>query len=263
MPFGNVYDSDGRSFCINVKITCKGSKRFRVFAEEYGAKNCRYVDREIDVAKDRTIYLSFPVSPKQLFIGVLNVSDPADKDYEVLLIESSLQTYNIHLDWQADKFLQFAAKFSMLCGRERAETLGRNFQTADKEFRIKYFPVITDRASGAGLGTPARIGHGTGIIEVAKCKFDKYTIPMRIIILLHEFSHKYRNPRIGLEIADESGADINALYLFLGAGFSKIDAITVFAKVFLTAQTPGNMKRMRLIMDYIKRFEREEFAQKD
>jgi hypothetical protein len=117
--------------------------------------------------------------------------------------------------------------------------------------------------SGTVLNTPARIGHKTGVIEVSKRRFDSYTIPMRMIILLHEFSHKYKNPKIGLDISDETGADINALYIYLGLGFSKIDAICVFAKVFLKAQTKGNIERMRKIMDYIQRFENQEFTKRN
>jgi ferritin len=79
-------------------------------------------------------------------------------------------------------------------------------------------------------------------------------------ILLHEFSHKYKNPKIGLKISDEVGADINALYIYLGLGFSKVDAICVFANVFLKAQSEGNIQRMRKILDYIDRFEQQEFA---
>jgi ferritin len=83
---------------------------------------------------------------------------------------------------------------------------------------------------------------------------------MRMMILLHEYSHKYRNPKIGIEISNEIGADINALYIYLGLGFSKIDAICVYANVFLKAQTQGNIARMRKIMDYINKFEQEDFA---
>ena len=130
----------------------------------------------------------------------------------------------------------------------------------NNKFTIKYFDIIREQISGKTLNTPARIGHRTGIIEVSKIKFDSYTIPMRMIILLHEFSHKYKNPKIGLEISNEIGADINALYIYLGLGYSKIDAICVFANVFLKAQTQGNIERMRKIMDYIQKFENQEFA---
>jgi hypothetical protein len=39
-----------------------------------------------------------------------------------------------------------------------------------------------------------------------------------------------------------------------------VDAIFVFANVFLKAQTQGNIHRMRKIMDYIQKFENGEIA---
>jgi hypothetical protein len=155
--------------------------------------------------------------------------------------------------------MQLAIQFSQVAGFKAPDPNGTVYQTSDEHFTIKYFPVIKT-PGGQAMSTPARIGHNTGIIEVAAIKFVNYTIPMRIAILLHEFSHKYKNPKIGLEIGNEIGADINALYIYLGLGFSKIDAICVFGQVFLKAQTPGNQARMRKIMDYINKFENQEFA---
>ena len=86
---------------------------------------------------------------------------------------------------------------------------------------------------------------------------------MRMMILLHEFRHKFRNPKMGLQISNEIGADINALYIYLGLGYSKVDAIYVYANVFLKAQTKQNIQRMRMIMDYIQRFENQEFAKRN
>jgi hypothetical protein len=167
------------------------------------------------------------------------------------------------MDAETKDFLTLAINFAQRAGFEKASDEGVLWKTDDDKFRIKYFNVISDIKTGRVYNTPARIGHNTGIIEVAKAKFDKYTVPMRLIILLHEFSHKYKNPKIGLPISDEVGADINALYIYLGLGFSKIDAICVFANVFLKAQTKGNIDRMRKIMDYIQRFENGEFAKRN
>ena len=115
----------------------------------------------------------------------------------------------------------------LLCWKNKSDL---NFSLSKEKYH-----AIKDYATGNVISTPARIGHQTGIIEVAYSKFKNYTIPMRIDILLHEFSHKYKNPKIGLEISNEIGADINALYIYLGLGFSKIDAICVFGNVFLKA----------------------------
>lgn len=257
--FKQQYDSDNRKFSIIVNITCPKSKRIRVWAEDLGKPNSKYVDREILVEGKRSIYFSFPVSPKTLFIGALNSDNPKDSDFQVTLIETKLRDYNVWLDSNTEKFLKLALNFSQVCGFEQATPKGRLYTNNEGQFRIKYFDEIRD-FSGKVIGTPARIGHQTGIIEIAKSRYDKYTIPMRMMILLHEFSHKYKNPKIGLNISDEVGADINALYIYLGLGFSKIDAICVYANVFLKAQTQSNIDRMRKICDYINKFENEEFA---
>jgi hypothetical protein len=261
--FGKEFPSDNRKFSLLITIKCNGQKKFRVWAEEFQKVNSKYADREIVVKDQRTIYFSFPVSPKSLFIGVLNATDPNDKSFEVKIEEKELITYNTWLDEETLNFLNLAIPFSQVCGFERASDTGRIYKSANGDFTIKYYNIIIDHKSGKTMGTPARIGHSTGIIETAKWKFDRYTVPMRLIILLHEFSHKYKNPKIGLEISNEVGADINALYIYLGLGFSKIDAICVFANVFLKAQTKGNIERMRKIMDYIQKFENQDFAKRN
>ncbi len=154
-----------------------------------------------------------------------------------------------------------AVNVSQVCGFKKASPNGVTYPSKDGIYNIKVYDVIRDAVTGQAISTPARVGHKTGIIEVSAAKFAKYTIPMRICILLHEFSHKYKNPNIGLQISNEVGADINALYIYLGLGWSKVDAICVFANVFLKAQSEGNIQRMRKILDYISRFEQQEFAQ--
>lgn len=261
--FAQQIQSNNRKFCLFITIKCKQEKKFRVWSEELQKRNSKYADREITVRGERTIHFNFPVSPQTLFVGVLNSENPQDKDFSVDLEERDLKTFNIWIDSETSDFLSLAVPFCQIAGFSQASQSGRLFQTSDKQFTIKYFDIIRDYKTGQTMNTPARIGHKTGIIETAKVKFDTYTIPMRLIILLHEYSHKYKNPKMGLEITNEVGADINALYIYLGLGFSKIDAICVFANVFLKAQTKGNIERMRKIMDYIQKFENGEFAKRN
>jgi hypothetical protein len=256
-----IYDTNNRPMTLNLAIACKGKKKFRVFAEHFGKPNSKYADRVIEVDGGRVIYISLPVTPKKMNISVINMSNPNDTDFKVGLEEVALKKYNIWEDQDTKDFVQLAVNYSQVCGFEMPSKRGTVYQTPDAKFNIKYFPVITDFATGRPMSTPARIGHNSGIIETSANSFVKYTIPMRVCILLHEFSHKYKNPKIGLQISNEFGADINALYIYLGLGFSKIDAICVFAKVFLKAQSDGNMERMRKILDYINRFENQEYAQ--
>lgn len=258
--FSKKIDTNNKAFSLNITITCAGKKKFRVWAEDYGRRNSKYADREIVVEGKRTIHFNFPVSPRELFFGCANSENPRDTDYKIETEEVSLKTYNIWLDEETRKFLKLAIHFCQVCGFEDATPQGREFKTDDNEFRIKYYDVIRYVMSGRVMSTPARIGHKSGIIEISKTRFQKYTIPMRLMIILHEFSHKYKNPKIGLEISNEIGADINGLYIYLGLGFSKIDAICVFAKVFLTAQNSSNLNRMRKINDYISSFESGKYA---
>jgi hypothetical protein len=252
-----IWETDNRAISLDVSIQCKGKCKFRVIASA-PEKNSKYADRVIEVDGSRTIYLSFPFSPEKMKIVVVPTGKSAPSTYLVDIKEKTLKTYEIYTDQESREFLRFASEFSRQCGYSPASPFGRIFKTNSGKFKIKYYPVIMD--GNKVSSTPARIGHRTGNIDVAKLPFDRYTIPMRMIILLHEFSHVYRNPKIGIEISNEIGADLNALYLYLGMGFSKIDAIYVFAHVFYKAQTKGNRERMRKIMDYIQRFENGEFA---
>jgi hypothetical protein len=260
-----VWNTENRKLCLNIKIKCKdsGRKRFRCWIEDFDSKsqetkpNSKYADRTIKVeGGERMIYFSLPVTPKEMVIGVIDIDNPENKNFDVKIEESPLKTYNIWIDSETNNFLGLAVYFSQVCGWEWASPKGRLFKTPDNKFNIKYYPVITHQ--GLPISTPARIGHQTGVIEIAKNKFDNYTVAMRMIILLHEYSHKYRNPKINLKIENEFGADINALYIYLGLGFSKVDAIYVFANIFLKAQTDTNRERMKLIMDYIEKFEAEQ-----
>jgi hypothetical protein len=253
-----VWNTDNRKLCLNITIKCKGNKRFKVWVEDKGKPNSKYADRTVNCQTERMIYFSLPVTPKHMTIGCVDIDNPNNKEFEVKIEEAPLRTYNVWLDGETRDFLSLCVYFCQVCGFEPASENGRLFKTPDKKFNIKYFPVIVDFQSGTELSTPARIGHQSGVIEVAKSKFDRYTVAMRMIILLHEFSHKYRNPKINLKIENEFGADINALYIYLGLGFSKVDAIYVFANVFLKAQSDMNRERMDKIMEYIDQFEKEQ-----
>ena len=251
-------ESNNEKFSISINLKTSGKKRLRIILSDAGRQNSNYADRTINVDKARSIYFNLPVSPKSLTLSIVNIDNVNDKDIEVTTIKTDLRSYNIWIDEPTEKFLKLSIPFAQVCGFEHATPNGRIFTNKNKTYTIKYFDIIRDYKTGRYLNTPARIGHQTGNIEVSKEKFDKYTIPMRI--LLHEYSHVYRNPKIGLQIDDEVGADINALYIYSGLGFSKIDAICVYANVFLKAQTQGNIKRMRKIMDYIAKFENQDFA---
>jgi hypothetical protein len=240
----------------SIYITIKTNRpcQFRVIAEDL-KPNSKYADRTVNVDTERTIFLSFPVSPKKISLSVLCMDNLAQSDYTITAEVKPLKHYEIWQDRDTKSFLELAVPFSQICGFQLPAKNGTYYQSEDKIFVIKYVPNIIDFKTSKVLNTPARVGHTTGKIEISASSYMNYTIPMRMMILLHEFSHKWKNPKMNLPISDEIGADINALYIYLGLGFSKVDAIYVYANVFLNAQTEPNRKRMRKIMDYIAKFE--------
>jgi hypothetical protein len=163
-----VWDTDNRKLALDITITCKGKRTFRVASSDYNKVNSKYSDRTIEVDGKRTIFFSFPVSPRQIIIGVQDLNDRNFTDFDVTIEEKPLTTYNVWLDAETREFLQLALTFSQTCGFENADAKGRLITSKNKDFKIKYFPVIKDYMSGTVLNTPARIGHNTGIIEVSK-----------------------------------------------------------------------------------------------
>jgi hypothetical protein len=88
-------------------------------------------------------------------------------------------------------------------------------------------------------------------------------------ILLHEFSHFYLNA----EINDETEADKNALMIYLGLGYPRIEACEAFLDTFIKSsqgptplteeQLAVNSRRYNIIHKYIQDFEKNNLFFKD
>lgn len=259
------WKANNRKASIWITLNSSSPIVVRVIATDGANKYTKFADRSFKVNGERTIYLSFPISSEVVNIALFNPKNgntQSDPSFSLVnLEEKPLKNYAVWLDEKTRNFLVLAENFSKNASHYAASQPNGQptiYQTSNGEFTIKYSSVI--KLNGQPITTPARIGHNSGHIEVSRKYFMNYTVPMRMMILLHEFSHKYKNPKIGVEISNEIGADVNALYIYLGLGFSKIDAIYVYANVFLKAQSKGNIHRMRVIMDYIDKFEKGEFT---
>lgn len=138
-------------------------------------------------------------------------------------------------------FIEFAQEFC-----EKASVLSTGtYLSDDHRFQIDYLPVITD--SGRALSTPARISQKTGRIEISKAHFQKDTVPMRMAILCHEYSHFNLNQ----VREDEIEADLNALRIYLGLGYPIIEAHKGFLRVFKKSPSKQNYDRYQYIKAYI------------
>jgi hypothetical protein len=125
------------------------------------------------------------------------------------------------------------------------------YRSDDGQYFIQLKQQIKD-ANGKVLGTPARIGRRTGVIQVSKTQFEQFTIPMRMAILLHEFSHFYLNEKMD----DEMEADLNGLLVYLGLGYPRIEAYQAFLETFKNTPSNLNKKRYDMINNFINNFEK-------
>lgn len=261
--------SNYNSFQLNISIKTKDISRIRIVALDPNKPASKYVDRSGKLMGNRTFELKFPVSPKKLKIAIFNVEKgnlPYGEDdsfsIEDMKVEP-LTKYDVWWNKDTQNFYNFAVEFCQNAGILSAgESKPHIYRSDDGKFTIDYYNNIIDKKTNKLLTTPARIGHNTGIIEVSKNKFMQYTIPMRLVILLHEFSHKYLNPKIDRPINYETGADIQGLYVYLGKGWSPYEAHKTFLQVFRNANNEPNHKRYKIINDFISKYEKGHISEK-
>jgi hypothetical protein len=260
--------SNYHSFQLNITLDTKELSRIRIVALDPNKPASKYVDRVGNLMGKRTFELKFPVSPKKLKIVIYNVAKgnlPYGEDDTFSILDmkvETLPTYDVWWNKDTQNFYNFAVEFSQNAGILSAgEQKPHIYRSNDGKFTIDYYNNIVDKKTNKLLTTPARIGHNTGIIEVSKNKFMQYTIPMRLVILLHEFSHKYLNPKIDKPISYETGADIQGLYIYLGKGWSPYEAHKTFLQVFKNANNEPNHKRYKIINDFISKYEEGQISQ--
>ncbi len=227
-----------------------------------------YEDRYATVNGKDNFYVKMPTSPEIAMVDVLGAKFNITETKLVhTLIPARVNNFGLQ------NFIKFAQEFS-----EDAAIISAGFgnrpnsiyKSDDGKFRIDYYNVMYDMQRviklpngqvvmnqhyGQPVTTPMRTDAQTGVIEVSKHYIVNYTVPMRMAILLHEYSHFYVNNNP----ADETEADLNALLIFLSLGYGKIAAYKAFVEVFKNADTPGNRERDRIIKNFIDNFDSMQF----
>jgi hypothetical protein len=237
-----------------IKVRTSSPEKVRVKVVDAEQPNTSFTDRYKTIDGQNIFYVRMPVSPKEALVYVYNEKNgnlPVGQD-ESISVESISKT---QLEKKLDvidlgnplvrSFVNFSTRFCYNAG----SLSSGNYVSDDRKFTIQYLPVIKDM--GSEQTTPARIDVDSGLIEVSKKHFMDYTIPNRMAILLHEFSHIYLNDNID----DEVEADLNGLLIYLGLGYPRIEAFEVFAKTFIVAPTEQNKMRYDKIKNFIDNFE--------
>lgn len=256
-----AYKSDKKSVMLLVNIKAKRPVRMRISVRDSKKPNTFYTNRWCNVHGDKTYYIRMPQSPELALVDIYNervgnVPEGQDRSFTCTLEQRALRnSLNVFTSRNRNllSFVKFAQQFS-----ERAAILSAGhsiYKSDDGAFRIDYLDVIRDRKTGTPLRTPARIAQRDGVIQISKQHFVKYTVPMRMAILLHEFSHFYLN----YQQDNEMEADKNALIVYLSLGYPRIEAIQAFSEVFIGTPSDLNRNRWDEIKKFINEFENKKY----
>lgn len=259
------FPTKGRPCTINVYVTTKKPQKICVVAYDKSKKNTQYINHcgSVDTKSSDGLYrrrfeIMMPQSPEKLSVAVFNKANMKGGDATFTVEKfglTKLKTWEIWMSQHTKDFVRFAQMFSENSDLLKTwEEAGRQpdsgvYTSDDGKFKIRYFDIIQD-GTGRKLTTPARISNKDGTIEVSKYFFKKYSVAMRMMILMHEYSHFWMNK----DMANEIQADLNGLYVYLGLGYSPIEAHRAFLYVFDNADSEGNRMRYQMIKKYIINF---------
>jgi len=241
-------NTDRKPANIKVSVTVKNPMKIRIRAIDPYKKDAVYIDRWATVEGTEDFEIRLPQSPEKLLIKVFAPQAKGSKNALNVTLEKIALPQ--HLPCLSGKrissFLKFAKEFSENAGILSA---GR-YQSDDRKYTIDYLPVIVH--NGRPITTPARISNQTGRMEISQKSFRGMSIPMRMAILCHEFSHFYLN-----EIQkDEIEADLNALVMYLGMGYPVIEAHKAFLETFHKSPSEVNKERYVYLKTFIDNFDK-------
>jgi len=215
--------------------------------------NTLYTMRYAFVEGQKEFVVLMPQAPKIAQISIINESNGNIRnDTSFSIVEISAIPYKIpnnKFSKKTQAFVNFAQEFSDECGYLSASTSGDIYTSNNKKYRIDYFDEIRNE-KGVVVHTPARISQLNGRIECSAKQFREFTIPMRMAILLHEYSHYYLNKNPSNEVE----ADLNGLNCYLKMGYPKIDVYNVFLNVFKKAPSMVNKERFDKLNSFVKNY---------
>tara|TARA_R110000824_G_scaffold32247_14_gene104311 strand:- start:1717 stop:2481 length:765 start_codon:yes stop_codon:yes gene_type:complete len=247
---------DDKPTILKIVIQTFSKEKIWIKVKDADRKNTYYTNRYAFVNGKETFFVYMPQAPEDAIVIIYNDYNGQmrrDDTFKVLEISKSpLVLAPLKASKKTKSFIKFAQEFADECGYLSATKGGDIYKSNNGRFRIDYFDVIRSHKTKRVVKTPARISQITGKIEVSAEQFRKYTIPMRMAILLHEYSHYYLNKNPSNEVE----ADLNGLKLYLELGYPKIDIYNVFLNVFKSSPSLQNKKRFKKLDSLVKKFKR-------
>ena len=240
---------------LKIVIQTTQKEKIWIKVKDANRKNTYYTKRYSFVKGKETFFVMMPQAPDVALVGIYNDANGMlrkDSSFKATITNEPLKVPPLKASKKTKSFVRFAQEFCDECGYLSASPKGHIYKSNNGRFRIDYFDVIRSKNTKKEITTPARISQLNGKIEVSAEQFRTYTIPMRMAILLHEYSHYYLNK----SPSNESEADVNGLRLYLKLGYPKIDIYNVFLNVFKRSPSIQNKNRYKKLDKFVKNFVR-------
>jgi len=199
-----------------------------------------YFSRRIDVNGTDKVEFNCPQSPRKLKIIIWSTGDKKFTIPQIQVVPFNREFRNFS-DSENAADIKLIENFARRSGRYRSR---RMYSSKGSNFRIQLLPVIR-QDNGKEHPTPARIHTTLPLIQVSKKHFDKMTIPQRVAILTHEYSHNF----INMDQDSEIEADNNMMDLYERLGYPRLEAVYAFANVM--SDTDVNHNRVSNIINSI------------
>lgn len=238
---------------FNLLMKIRALRPVRLIISIFNPENkAQFIHRKILLKGSKKLRFKLPFSSDKVRVEILSKDLPlGDAHYIIEGIKIQRDTKcPVELTDRDKRFIKFAKWFSMdLKGLDAGEK-GTIYQS--DEFTIMLLDKILEK--GKEVSTPARIGKESGIIQVSISKVKLFSVPMLMVMLLHEYAHRYKNPEYGRATGNELSADLIAVNIALNIGFDAGEVLRCFRAVFKTKDTAQNRKRWKAVLKLVKWF---------
>lgn len=242
---------------FNLVLTIKALRPVKLIISIFNPiSGAQFIYRKVSLKGLNRLLFKLPIVSDRLRIEIECKDLPlGDAHYVIERIEIKRDTKcPVELTERDKRFIKFAKWFALNLKELNAGEKGTIYQS--EEFSILLQDKIQEE--GQEISTPARIGKHTGIIQASKTKLIGYSVPMLMVVLLHEYAHKYKNAEFGRQANNELSADLIAINIALNLGFDAVEVLRCFEAVFGAKQTRLNKRRWAAIGDFVKRFKQTE-----
>ena len=249
---------------LEVTINSDAFRDVLIYVLKPEFENTAIVCREMRFRGIRTFKLMLPINGEKVIVVAKDKNTGDEKPKIVGIKKLHLETkipdelFNNKL---IPEFVRHALDFCL-----RASFLPEgDYNSKDGNIKIKYTKLLKAYDKDGNLRetkSVARVETKSKTIEVSKDYFKALTVSGRFSVLCHEFAHVYMNKNVKNEEEAEEEADENARKIYLGLGFSRVDMLTTWIKVYKNADTPSNRIRLDKYFDAAKKEELKDKSKK-